>query len=72
VLGEKGSEKRAHANQLSARGLIDLEEGLGHWLADRFVGKLPTDEELARGVSKRVSDRLPTAKDKTRWKYVEG
>ena len=68
VLGEKGSEKRVHANQLSARGLIDVEEGLGHWLADRFIGQLPADEELARGVSKRASDRLPTKKDKDKWK----
>ena len=36
VLGEKGSEKRAAANKLAERGLIDLEEGLGHWLGDRF------------------------------------
>ena len=35
VLSEKGSEKRARANALSARGLMDIEEGLGYWLADR-------------------------------------
>ena len=45
-----------------------MEEGLGHWLADRFIGQLPADEELARGVSKRASDRLPTKKDKDKWK----
>ena len=49
VIGEKGSEKRAAANKLAERGLIDLEEGLGHWLGDRFVGVLPAGEELARG-----------------------
>ena len=68
VLGEKGSEKRAAANLLSARGLIDLEEGLGHWLADRFVGKLPADEERARGVSKRAVEKLPTKKEKEKWR----
>ena len=54
VLGDKGSEKRAAANALSARGLIDLEEGLGYLLANRFVGQLPADEERARGVGKRA------------------
>ena len=70
VLGEKGSEKRAAANKLSARGLIDLEEGLGHWLADRFIGKLPADEELARALSKRASDKLPGKKEKGKWKEL--
>ena len=68
VLGEKDSEKRAAANKLAERGLIDLEEALGHWLSDRFVGELPVDEVAARGVSKRASDKLPTKKDKDRWK----
>ena len=70
VIGEKGSEKRAAANKLAERGLIDLEEGLGHWLGDRFVGVLPAGEELARGVSKRASDKLPGKKDKARWKEL--
>ena len=68
VLGEKGSEERAAANKLAERGLIDLEEALGYWLADRFVGQLPADEDRARGVSKRASDKLATKKDKERWK----
>ena len=68
VLGEKGSEKRAAANALAARGLIDLEEGLGYWLADRFVGQLPADEERARGVAKRAADKLPTKKEKEKWR----
>ena len=68
VLGDKGSEKRAAANALSARGLIDLEEGLGYLLADRFVGQLPADEERARGVGKRAADKLPTKKEKEKWR----
>ena len=66
VLGEKGSEKRACANALSERGLIDLEEGLGHWLTDRYVGELPASEKAARGLSKRALDKLPGAKEKAR------
>ena len=55
VLGEKDSEERARANELSERGLIDLEEGLGHWLADRFVGELPATEKAARGMYRKVN-----------------
>jgi hypothetical protein len=68
VLGEKGSEKRKHACELSTRGLIDLEEGLGHLLADLFVGVLPADEDAARGIAKRAADKLPKKKVKERWK----
>ena len=67
ALGEKGSEKRAHANCLCADGLIDLEQGLGYLLCDRFAGKLPSPLE-ARGVGKRAADRLPGKKEKERWK----
>ena len=67
ALGEKGSEKRAHANRLCADGLIDLEQGLGYVLCDRFAGMMPTPLE-ARGVGKRAADRLPGRKERERWK----
>ena len=57
ALGEKGSEKRAHTNSLCADGLIDLEQGLGYLLCNRFAGTMPTplegcpwDEDSARDV----------------------
>ena len=67
ALGEKGSEKRAHANRLCADGLIDLEQGLGYILCDRFSGSMPTPLE-ARKVGKRAADRLPGKKEKEWWK----
>ena len=70
VLGSEGSEARARANSLSKRGLIDLEEGLGHWLADRFAGELPATEDLARRLSKRASGRLAGKKEKAKWKEM--
>ena len=65
ALGEKGSEKRAHANSLCADGLIDLEQGLGYILCDRFGGKMPIPVE-ARAVGKRAADKLPGKKEKER------
>jgi hypothetical protein len=67
ALGEKGSEKRTHANGLCADGLIDLEQGLGYFLCDRFAGNMPTPLE-ARRVGKQAADRLPDRKEKERWK----
>ena len=67
AIGEKGSEKRAHANSLCADGLIDLEQGLGYVLCDRFAGTMPTPLE-ARGVGKRAADRLPGKKERAQWK----
>ena len=65
--GDKGSEKRARANRLCADGLIDLEQGLGYVLADRFGGWMPMPLE-ARGIGKRAADRLADKKEKERWK----
>ena len=66
-LGKKDSEKRAHANRLCADGLIDLEQGLGYLLCDRFAGTAPSPSE-ARGVGKRAADKVPGRKEKERWK----
>ena len=67
ALGEKGSEQRAHANSLCADGLLDLEQGLGYLLCDRFAGTMPTPVE-ARRVGKRAAERLPEKKERERWK----
>ena len=67
AIGEKGSEKRAHANSLCADGLIDLEQGLGYVLCDRFAGVIPTPLD-ARGIGKRAADKPPGRKEKDRWK----
>ena len=67
AIGEKGSKKRAHANSLCADGLIDLEQGLGYLLCDRFSGVMPTPLE-ARGVGKRAADKPPGKKERDRWK----
>jgi pyruvate/2-oxoglutarate dehydrogenase complex dihydrolipoamide acyltransferase (E2) component len=67
AIGDKGSEKRARANRLCADGLIDLEQGLGYVLADRFGGWMPMPLE-ARGIGKRAADRLADKKEKERWK----
>ena len=67
AIGEKDSEKRAHANRLCAEGLIDLEQALGYILYDRFAGTMPTPLE-ARGLGKRAADRLPGKKERDRWK----
>ena len=68
VIGEKGSDKREHANALTARGMIDLEEALACVLADRFNGELPADEQSARSLAKRAVERLPKKPNKDRWK----
>ena len=67
AIGEKGSEKRAHANSLCADGLIDLEQGLGYVLCDRFAGMMPSPID-ARGVGKRAADKPAGKKEKERWK----
>ena len=67
AIGEKGSEKRAHANSLCADGLIDLEQGLGYVLCDRFVGVMPSPIG-ARGIGKRAADKPAGKKEKERWK----
>ena len=67
ALGEKGSDKRSHANSLCTDGLVDLEQGLGYLLCDRYAGTMPTPLE-ARGVGKRAADRVPGKKEKERWK----
>ena len=67
AIGEKGSEKRAHANGLCARGMIDLEEALGYLLFDIFVGMIPSEKD-ARAVGKRAADKPPGKKEKERWK----
>jgi hypothetical protein len=67
AFGEKGSEKRSHVNSLCADGLIDLEQGLGYLLCDRFAGTMPTPLD-ARGVGKRAADRVPGKKETERWK----
>lgn len=67
AIGEKGSDKRARANSLCADRLIDLEQGLGYLLCDRFAGTMPTPME-ARGVGKRAADKPPGKKQRERWK----
>ena len=67
AIGEKGSEKRTHANSLCADGLIDLEQALGYVLCDRFAGTMPSPIE-ARSVGKRAADKPPGKKEKDRWK----
>ena len=68
ALGEKGSDKRAHANRLCADGLIDQEQGLGYVLCDRFGGNMPSPLK-ARGVGKNAAIKtVPDQKTKERWK----
>lgn len=67
AIGEKGSEKRARANSLCADGLIDLEQGLGYVLRDRFVGTMPSPLE-ARAIGKRAADKPPGKRERDRWK----
>ena len=43
IIGEKGSDKRKQANELSKRGLLDQEEALGWYVCDRFNTIYPSD-----------------------------
>jgi len=54
-------------DSLCADGLLDLEQGLGYLLCDRFAGTMPTPVE-ARRVGKRAAERLPEKKERERWK----
>ena len=67
AIGEKGSEQRAHASQLAALGMIAKEEALGFWLCDRFGGAFPSSK-TAHLIGKRAAERLPGAKEKSKWK----
>ena len=68
VIGEKGSDKRKQANEISKRGLLDQEEALGWVVCDRFNAVYPSDEKAARDVAKRANDKAPNKKVKEGWK----
>lgn len=67
AIGEKGSEERAQASKLAALGMIAKEEALGHWLCDRFNGAFPSSKK-AHSIGRTAGDRLPSKKEKAKWK----